>query len=238
MAQAGRWRRHGHHVTPTHLVGRAVAHALSAVPEPNVRLVSGRAVPRDAIEVFFITAVARGRELTGVKVSDIDRKSAVAVARELHERSQQMKSGADPELARAKAVMQRLPTPLLRGGLRLVSWAVGVRAWEIPWMGLSATPFGGAMVSSVGKFGLPIGFSPLVWLYRVPLMILAGELEPRPVAVEGRVEVQPVLPLGVTADHRYVDGAHLGEALNAFRGYLESPADFEPAFEDAPGLAE
>lgn len=229
-------RLHGHHVTPTHLVGRAVAHALSAVPELNVRLVSGRAIQRDSVEVFFITAVARGRELTGVKVSDIDRKSAVTVARELHERSQQMKSGADPELARAKAMMQRLPTPVLRGGLRLVSWAVGVRAWNIPWLGLSAVPFGGAMVSSVGKFGLPVGFSPLVWLYRVPLMILAGEIEPRPVAVDGRVEVQPVLPLGITADHRYVDGAHLGEALKTFRAYLEAPASFEPAFEVANGV--
>ena len=221
-------RGQGHHVTPTHLVGRAVAHALSAVPELNVRLVSGGAIPRESIEVFFITAVAGGRELTGVKVSDIDRKSAVAVARELHERSQQMKRGAEPELARAKALMQRLPTPVLRSGLRLASWAAGVRAWSIPWMGLSAVPFGGAMVSSVGMFGLPVGFAPLVWLYRVPLIILAGEIEPRPVAVEGRVEVQPVLPLGVTADHRHVDGAHLGEALKAFRGYLEAPGDFEP----------
>jgi pyruvate/2-oxoglutarate dehydrogenase complex dihydrolipoamide acyltransferase (E2) component len=229
-------RGHGHHVTPTHLVGRAVAHALSAVPELNVRLVSGRAIPRESIEVFFITAVARGRELTGVKVSDIDRKSAVAVARELHERSQQMKRGADPELARAKALMQRLPTPVLRSGLRVASWAAGVRAWSIPWMGLSAVPFGGAMVSSVGMFGLPVGFAPLVWLYRVPLIILAGEIEPRPVAVEGRVEVQPVLPLGVTADHRYVDGAHLGEALKAFRGYLEAPGDFEPEMPAADGV--
>lgn len=226
-------RRHGHHVTPTHLVGRAVAHALSAVPELNVRLVGGRAISRDAVEVFFITAVARGRELTGVKVTAIDRKSAVTVARELHERSEAMKGGFDPDLARAKALMQRLPTPVLRSGLRLASWAAGVRAWNIPWMGLSAVPFGGAMVSSVGMFGLPVGFAPLVWLYRVPLMILAGEIEPRPVAVEGRVEVQPVLPLGVTADHRYVDGAHLGEALKAFRGYLESPGDFEPAFRAA-----
>src|SRR5688572_1733130 len=85
-------RRQGHHLTPTHLIGRAVAHALSAVPELNVRLVSGRAIPRESIEVFFITAVARGRELTGVKVSDIDRKSAVAVARELDRKSTRLNS--------------------------------------------------------------------------------------------------------------------------------------------------
>ena len=60
---------------------------------------------------------------------------------------------------------------------------------------------------------------------------VAGEIEDRPVAVDGRVEVQPVLPIGATADHRYVDGAHLGQALLAFRRYLEAPASFEPSFE-------
>lgn len=224
-------RRQGHHLTPTHLVGRAAGHALAAVPELNVRLVGDRAVPRDKVEVFFITAVARGRELTGVKVSDIDRKSAISIARELHERSQAMKAGSDRELARAKALMQRLPRPALRLVLRLVSWVVGVRAWNLPALGLTATPFGGAMVSSVGMFGLPLGFAPLVWMYRVPLMILAGEIEQRAVVTDGRVEVAPILPLGVTADHRYVDGAHLGEALQAFRRYLEAPAALEPALD-------
>jgi pyruvate dehydrogenase E2 component (dihydrolipoamide acetyltransferase) len=225
-----RARQGGQHLTPTHLVGRAVAHALSAVPELNVRLVGDRAVPREAIEVFFITAVARGRELTGVKVSGIDRKSAVEVASELDRRSQDMKRGQDPELALAKAVMQHLPRPALRVALRASSWAAGVRAWNLPWLGVRAEPFGSAMVSSVGMFGLPLGFAPLVWLYRVPLLVLAGEITDKPVAVAGRVEVEPVLPIGATADHRYVDGAHLGEALAAFRRYLESPAEFEPPF--------
>jgi pyruvate dehydrogenase E2 component (dihydrolipoamide acetyltransferase) len=155
------------------------------------------------------------------------------VAEELTQRSQAMKSGNDRELALAKTMLQHLPRPVLRLGLRAVSWAVGVRAWNVPWMGLSAVPFGGAMVSSVGMFGLPLGFAPLVWLYRVPLMILAGEIEDRPVAVSGRVEVQPVLPIGATADHRYVDGAHLGKALSAFKRYLEAPSEFEPSFESA-----
>ena len=35
-------------------------------------------------------------------------------------------------------------------------------------------------------------------------------------------------PLGITADHRYVDGWHISRAMKAFRGYLEDPAAFEP----------
>jgi len=73
-----------------------------------------------------------------------------------------------------------------------------------------------------------MGFSPLAWMYRVPLLVLVGEIAEKPVAVAGHVEVRPVLPITATIDHRYVDGAQLGEALRAFREYIASPALFEP----------
>jgi hypothetical protein len=79
-------------------------------------------------------------------------------------------------------------------------------------------------------FGLPMGFAPLAWMYGVPLLVLAGEIADKPVAISGRVEVRPILPVTATIDHRYVDGAHLGRALHAFRAYLASPASFEPTF--------
>ena len=94
--------------------------------------------------------------------------------------------------------------------------------------------FGSAMVTSVGMFGLPMGFAPLAWMYCVPLLVLAGEIGDRPVAVDGRVEVRPIIPISATIDHRYVDGAHLGRALKAFRTYLADPAAFEPALPAQP----
>lgn len=218
-------------VTPTHVVGRAVARALAAVPDLNVRLVGDHAVPRPSIDIFFITALIEGgrRDLSGVKIVDMDRKDVVTVADELAERSARKKRGEDREYSQAKRMLTRLPSPLLRVALKGVAWLVGERGVGIPWLGLEASPFGSAMVSSVGMLGVPTGFSPLVWLYRVPLMVLVGEISDKPLAVGGKVEVRPVLPVTFTADHRYADGAHLGHALQAFREYLERPAAFEPA---------
>jgi pyruvate dehydrogenase E2 component (dihydrolipoamide acetyltransferase) len=224
-------RAHGEHVTATHLVGRAVAQALVAVPELNVRLVGDRAIDRESIDVFFITAVAGGKDLTGVKVDSANEKSAAEVARELGKRSRAMKEGKDPDFARTKRTMETLPRAILRPLLRLGAWIAGDHAKRIDALGLAPTPFGSAMVTSVGMFGLPMGFAPLAWMYRVPLLVLVGEIGDRPVAVAGRVEVRPIVPITVTIDHRYVDGAQLGRALEAFRGYLASPASFEPSFE-------
>jgi hypothetical protein len=121
-----RARSVGHRVTPTHLVGRAVAHALAAVPEMNVQIRGGRIIPRDAIDVFFITAVAAGHDLSGVKVANIDHKAALEVARELAERSTALKTGGDAEFARTKRVMDRLPAWLLR----LADAQSGRRRWQ------------------------------------------------------------------------------------------------------------
>lgn len=226
-------RAHGVHVTPTHLVGRAIARALAAVPDLNVRLVSGRAIPRRSVDVFFITAVAKGKDLTGVKIEEAELKSAYDIAVELDARSNRMKAGNDPDLARAKRFSEQLPRPLLRVALRATAWLVGERNRSIPALGLAAAPFGSVMVSSVGMLGIPIGFSPLVWMYHVPLLILAGEIKDKPVVEDGHIVIRPILPITATVDHRYVDGAHLAAALRAFQQYLADPFAFEPSYEAA-----
>jgi pyruvate/2-oxoglutarate dehydrogenase complex dihydrolipoamide acyltransferase (E2) component len=62
----------------------------------------------------------------------------------------------------------------------------------------------------------------------VPILVLAGEIEDQPRAVQGQVQVRPILPLNFSIDHRYVDAAQLGQALAALREYLTNPAAFEP----------
>lgn len=217
----------GAHVTPTHLVGRAVGHALSEVPALNVRLRGGRAIPRESVDVFFITATRGGHDLSGIKVQDIDTKSARQVAAELHAGSERLRAGDDPAHARAKRRLELLPRPLGRAALRLAAWAAGDRGWHIPVLGIAPSPFGSAIVSSVGMFGLPVGFAPIAWMYRVPLLVLVGKIAERAVVIDGRVEARPMLPLSITVDHRYVDGAGLGLALEALERYLRCPSNYE-----------
>jgi pyruvate/2-oxoglutarate dehydrogenase complex dihydrolipoamide acyltransferase (E2) component len=73
-------KERGKKVTPTHLVGRAVGLLLRDVPELNVRIRGAYAIPRDSIDVFFMTAVEGGKDLTGVKIDRVDEISAVALA--------------------------------------------------------------------------------------------------------------------------------------------------------------
>ena len=229
-------RQAGHRLTPTHLVGRALAHALEAVPDLNVQIRRGRTRPRRSIDIFFIAAVAAGRDLSGVKIEAVPDKSAIAIARELAERSAAMKSGRDRDFARSKRLMDALPPWLLRRALEATAFLSEDLGLDLPMLALRRQPFGSAMVSSVGMFGLPHGFAPLAWMYDVPLLILVGEIGPRPVVVGGRVEACEILPITATIDHRYVDGWHVSSAMKAFREYLAAPERYEPALL-VPGMA-
>jgi pyruvate dehydrogenase E2 component (dihydrolipoamide acetyltransferase) len=223
-----RARHAGHRVTPTHLVGRAVAHAMRTVPELNVKIRRGRAYPRETIDVFFVTSVAAGQDLSGVKVVDTGTKSAVEVADELTRRATAMKRGRDQDFARTKRFMDRAPPWLLRRAIRLTTFITEDLGLDLPVLALRKTPFGSAMVTSVGMFGLAHGNVPLAWMYDVPLLVLVGEIAPKPVVVAGAIEARDVLPINATIDHRYVDGWHISRALKAFREYLEAPQRFEP----------
>jgi pyruvate dehydrogenase E2 component (dihydrolipoamide acetyltransferase) len=222
-------RRRGRRITPTHVVGRAVSHTLQAVPDLNVRIRRGRAYPRPSVDVFFITSVGKGSDLSGVKVCDVPSKSAAAVATELSERSAAMKAGRDRDFSRSKRMMDALPPRILRRALHATAFLTEQLQLDLPMLALRRSPFGSAMITSVGMFGLPQGFGPLAWMYDVPLLVLVGEIAERPVVEAGMVVARPILPITATIDHRYVDGWHISVAMKAFREYLAAPTAFEPA---------
>jgi hypothetical protein len=218
----------GVHVTMTHLVGRAVAHGLAVVPELRLRLARGREHERESVDVFFIVTAEDGDELTGVKICDADRKSAVQIGEELRHRCSAIESGNDPELGRGKALLARLPPWALRQGLRVAAWLTSDLNLDLPQLGMPRQAFGGAMITSVGGWGISHAYSPLAHYYRVPVLILIGAVQQTPVAVAGQVVVRPMITLTATFDHRYVDGFHAMQFARAVRDYCEHPASFEP----------
>lgn len=216
----------GTHVTVTHAVGAAVAHALNAVPELQVRLARGREYPRETTDVFFIVA-ADGGELTGTKVERADEKSLVEIARELQSAQESIVSGADESFGKAKRMLDALPPSVLRQALKLSAWLTSDLNLDLPALGVRRQAFGGAMITSVGMWGISRAYSPLAGYYRVPVLVLIGAVTHRPVAVAGQVVIRPMLTLTATFDHRYADGFQAARFARAVHEYLAHPAKFE-----------
>ncbi len=227
----------GVHVTLTHLMGRAVAHGLAEVPELRVRLARGREHDRDSVDVFFIVTTGSGQELTGVKIHDADRKSAVGIADELNGRCRAIDAGRDPELGRGKALLTTLPPSLLRLALRLGAWLTSDLNLDLSRLGMPRQAFGGAMITSVGMWGVGHAYSPLAHYYRVPVLVLVGAVRKAPTVADDKLVIRPMLTVTATFDHRYVDGFHAARFANAVRDYCEKPASFEPALSTLPASA-
>lgn len=212
----------GVHVTLTHLAVKAVATGLQAVPRLNVRLARGREHPRESIDVFVIVAVDRD-ELTGIKVRAADRKSVVEIAREVEEQTARIRRGEDEQLGRSKAMMAALPAFVLKPALRLSAWLTSDLHLELSRYGLPQEAFAGAMVSAIGATGISHAYSPLAPYYRIPLLVLVGAVEEKPVARSGQVLARPILTLTATFDHRYTDGLAAADFAKAMRDYLHDP---------------
>src|SRR5690606_15624260 len=108
-------------------------------------------------------------------------------------------------------VGERSPEDLKAGMARL---RADVQARSIPpqeMMGATITlsNFG----TLFGRYANPIVVPPQV------AIIGAGGIHQQPVAVEGRVEIHPILPLSLTFDHRVVTG---GEAARFRKGLVEA----------------
>ena len=229
-------RTSGVHVTVTHAVGKAIAHALAEHPDLNTRLHRGKFIPRESVDIFFVASVGGGKEVSGVKVVGADGKSVVEIAEELVRRVERIRAHGDADVGGPQDVIDRTPLWLLRPVLALVTWLTADRNADLKRLGLPRQAFGSAMVSSVGMFGVQKAYGPLAPLYRIPILALVSEVTPKAVVVDDEIVARPILTMTATLDHRYLDGAHAVRLARSVRAYLENPSAFEPAPEREPTL--
>jgi len=228
LAFAERVRREtGVRVTVTHMVARAVALALHRHPHLNGIVARGRIFLRDTVDVFFQVATEGGKDLSGIKIGRVDEKSAVEVAREMEARVERLRARRDRQVERTKSMLDRIPIRILGPMMRTISYLIYDLDLDLTRLGVVKDEFGSFMVTNVGTFGLEQAHAPLVPFSRTPLVVLVGEVQDKPVAEGGRVVIRPVMRLGVTFDHRFMDGSQGGAMARLFREYLNDPARFE-----------
>lgn len=212
----------GVRVTPTHLVGRAVALGMREVPAFNGRVLLGRVVPHEEVHVGFAVDVADGDDLAPVTVRAADTKRTVVLAAEIAERVRRVRARADRDFAVSNRLVHLAPRIALRpllGFASLWNGGLGRRA-----LGQPGFPLGAAFVSSVGSIGIDEGFLAPVPFARCSLYVSVGAVRERPWVEDGELVVRPVMVLAATADHRIVDGAHAGTLSRFIREMLADPA--------------
>ncbi len=218
--------RTGTKVRLTHLVTKGLGLAIEHNPDCNGVISAGRVQVRSSVDIFVQVATEGGRDLSGSKICNIDSKSLAEIAGEIAARAESVRQHRDPGVERTKGMVQRLPNFVLGRVVRLLESLIYDWQLDLSRFGVEPDQFGSAMVSNIGNFegfGMSFALAPLVPISRVPIVVLIGQVQRKPVVEDGQIVVRSVVTLGCTFDHRMIDGAQ-GTAMAAvLREVVEDP---------------
>lgn len=213
----------GEKVTITHLVGKATAMGLAQAPGLNGVIRFGRFVPHATVDVAYLVALEEGKDLAKAKVANADQKSVADIAKELRELAGKLHRGEDEQFKKSMGPLKLMPSWLIRPIVYATGYVASVLGWSVPALGVERYPFGGAIITNVGVFGLDEGFAPPTPWAHVPIYVLMGSVRDAPAVIDGQIVIRKHLTITATIDHRFMDGAQGGKLAKVVREVLEHP---------------
>lgn len=210
-------------VTITHLIGKIAGDALALAPGINGRIVFGKYRPFETVDLAFLVALNEGDDLAKVKVANIDKKSLADISDELALQAAKVRAGKDCDFEKSKGLLKLLPTWLIRPLLWVTGYLTGALGVSVKALGLEAFPFGGCIVTSVGMLGIDEGYAPATPFARVPVYLVVTAVREKPVVVDGKIVIRPMLDLMATIDHRFLDGYQGSILVRHVRELISNP---------------
>jgi pyruvate/2-oxoglutarate dehydrogenase complex dihydrolipoamide acyltransferase (E2) component len=234
LAYLEAFRAHtGRHLTVTHMMGRAVAAVLQAMPDANAILRGSRLYLRRKTSIFLQVAMADPEtgeiDLSGIVLRDPAQKTLLEIVDECNDRIAKVKARRDRELEGTRSLLSRLPGPLVGPVLRMTSFLTYDLNLDLRPLGIPRDAFGSVMITNIGSIGLEEAYVPLFPNSHVPLVLAVGAIEDAPVVEDGRVVPAKVMKVCATMDHRVLDGAHATVMARTLRTWFAAPHDhFDP----------
>lgn len=219
------YKEKGIRLTPTVVIAKGAAMGMREVPMLNSILRFGKLYKRKTIDIFLqVLPDSKEDNLSGVLIRNCDNKDLNELSSELKSDSKRIKSGDDFAYKKMKGAMRWIPSIIVPPLIDLIGFVMyGLNLWS-PAMNTPKDSFGSLMITSVGMMGIDNGFAPLVPYSRCPALMAVGEIKEKAVVVDGQITIKPIVTIGVTLDHRHIDGRGAAMWLKAFRKYIANPS--------------
>lgn len=216
----------GTRVTVSHLVACAIARTIGKHPEVNAKVrFWGRLEQRTTVDIVVQVATDGGRDLSTARIARADEKSLADIAEEVARQAKKIRSGDDAHYGKSRSLFERMPWWLARPAVRASDLLMNELHIDLPKHGMPVDPFGSAMITNVGMFGIDTAFAPFTPIARCPMLILVTEVRDRPWVVDGELAIRPVLRICATFDHRVIDGFHAGQLSRDLHRLLSAPEE-------------
>ncbi len=216
----------GTKLTLTHYVALALARTFHDHPEINSFIRFGKLYRRKEVDVFVHVAMdENGDDLSGVVLRNLGQRSLWDLSQEMNQRVLSLRSKGDPSFNKLKSLIPFIPSPILRYVLDATGFILySLNLWS-PLLNVNRDPFGSAMVTNIGSLGADFALTPIARYSRTPLILSIGAVKLTPVVnpQTKAIEVAEISRMGITFDHRIIDGVHGAKMSKTFRKYMEEP---------------
>ena len=194
-------------VTINHLVGKTVAIVLKEYPQLNGIILRGRLYRRHTVDIFFqVDLSGTEAELSGIVVRECEKKSLLDIAREVRDKALEIRKNKESPARKALNLFKVVPWGAVPWLMRAVGFLQYTLNLNLEPLGLPRDAFGGVMINSIGSLGQEMAFAPLVPPSRVPCLVGPGKIVDKPVVIDGKLEIRPMMNICTTFDHRFMDG--------------------------------
>lgn len=223
--------KHQVKISPVHLVAKAISLVLIDRPEINGIIRFSRIYLRPHVDIFFqVNVPGQGNDqikqatLSGVTIRQAENKSVSEIASELNQKGQDVRDRKKDELAESQKIMTFAPWGLSKWVLNIFSFLIYDLNLNLSFLGIPRDPFGSVMITNVGSLGIDMAWAPLVPYSKVPMLLTLGSIKDSPVVVDEKIEIRPIMKIGITFDHRFMDGIHAAAMGRHFQKCFSDPA--------------
>jgi pyruvate/2-oxoglutarate dehydrogenase complex dihydrolipoamide acyltransferase (E2) component len=225
----------GINLTLTHMLIAAVARAYrDDVPELNCFARRGKIIHRDSVGVFVSVDITESREMTGFLISRAEEKGIDEICGIMTEKVDQYRARNESGAVTTKYVFAKIPWLLRRPVFLVIRFILATLGLPIRVIKADPNSFGSVLISNIGTHGLQYGMAAILPVSNLPVVVLMGLLEKKPVVRNDRVVIRDMLPLSCTLDHRVCDGSMGGRLARAVQRYLLDPESLEDKHVKAP----
>lgn len=203
-----------------HLVVKAMADALSKLPEANALLRFNRLYYRSGASISVSVVDAEG-ELYNVRIENTDQKSLLDIVKEINLETKRVRE--TDKSADKNVYLPKIPNILYRPFLRLISLLMFKLNINLSFMGFPKDAFGVAEVTYIGALGFDNAILPLTPYINVPFVLGPGVIKDAAVVDNKEIKIKKVMNLSISFDHRYIDGFHMAKITSILKNYLENP---------------
>lgn len=211
-------------ITLTQMFAAALGRALKYdVPDLNCYIRRGKFIPRPDEMVFISVFVEETKEMDGFLIYHAGDKTVTEISEEMAKKVERTRKSGGDKATSNKHLLAKIPWPFRNWVFRIIQWITRDMGIPLKFLKIEPNSFGSAMITNIGTHGLQYGFAALFPASNLPIVVIMGKYEDKPVVRDGEIVIRKILPVAGTFDHRIVDGSQGGRLVSAIVKYFADP---------------